>query len=170
MAWRTSSSAAGASAISPLRTPRERAWPRPTILSAPSELSSPTTAQTLDVPTSRPTMMEEGSNMFFLYAYRFGEFRRSRRQRVRILPSGRDTGGNRKIQRRDRLRHFLSEIENFAPAAQLLLEIEEAKGDFAGLTGFHDEDFRRCDIDPFQIGQSGHGRLLESDHQLECSL
>ena len=54
----------GASAISPLRTPRERAWPRPMMFSAPSAPSSPTTAQTFDVPISRPTMMEESSNMF----------------------------------------------------------------------------------------------------------
>src|SRR6266700_2500150 len=160
MAWRTSSSAAGASAISPLRTPRERAWPRPTIFNAPSQLSSPTTAQTLDVPTSRPTMMEEGSNMFFLYAYRFGEFRRGGRQRVRVLPTGRDTVGNREIERRNHFCHFLTEIENSTPAAQLLLEIVKAKGDFAGLTCFDDEDFRRCDIDPSQIGQAGHGGLL----------
>src|SRR5579859_1006082 len=65
MALRTSSSAVGASAISPLRTPRERDCPRPTMFNAPAAFTSPTAAQTFDVPISRPTINDEaGSNIF----------------------------------------------------------------------------------------------------------
>ena len=42
------------STISPLRTPRDGAWPTPRILIVPSGLPSPTTTQIFDVPISRP--------------------------------------------------------------------------------------------------------------------
>jgi len=54
----------GASAISPLRTPRERAWPRPMMFNPLAALISPATTQILEVPISRPTMMEEESTCF----------------------------------------------------------------------------------------------------------
>src|ERR1700681_556623 len=44
------------STISPLRTPREGAWPTPRILIVPSGRPSPTTTQIFDVPISRPTI------------------------------------------------------------------------------------------------------------------
>src|ERR1044071_2463404 len=44
------------STISPLRTPRDGAWPTPRILSVPSGRLSPTTTQILEVPISRPTI------------------------------------------------------------------------------------------------------------------
>src|SRR2546421_8795648 len=135
MAWRTSSSAIGASAFSPLRTPRERAWPRPTMLSPLSAPSSPTTAQTLDVPISRPTMMEEGSNMFFLVAQEFGHFGGDRRDSAGFEPTGRNVIRDSQIERGNGFAYFLSGINNFAPAAQLLFEIGQGEGDFAALAG-----------------------------------
>src|ERR1700724_384287 len=44
------------STISPLRTPREGAWPTPRSLIVPSVRPSPTTTQIFDVPISRPTI------------------------------------------------------------------------------------------------------------------
>src|SRR5204862_6114302 len=44
------------STISPLRTPRDGAWPTPRILIVPSGRLSPTTTQIFDVPISRPTI------------------------------------------------------------------------------------------------------------------
>src|SRR5205085_11506547 len=44
------------STISPLRTPREGAWPTPRIFSVPSGRVSPTTTQIFDVPISKPTI------------------------------------------------------------------------------------------------------------------
>src|SRR5262249_33784202 len=44
------------STISPLRTPRDGAWPTPRILSVPSGRLSPTTTQIFEVPISRPTI------------------------------------------------------------------------------------------------------------------
>src|SRR5207247_7424787 len=44
------------STISPLRTPREGAWPTPRILTVPSGFPSPTTTQIFEVPISRPTI------------------------------------------------------------------------------------------------------------------
>src|SRR5437016_10103099 len=155
MAWRTSSSAAVVSAISPLRTARERAWPSPTILSAPSALSSPTIAQTLDVPTSRPTIMEEGSNMLFLDTDRLRGLGEAGREGAWILPTDRHTVADGKIERRDRFAHLLAKIENRAPAPELLIGVEQAKSDLAGLARFQNENFRRRDIDPIQIGQTG---------------
>src|SRR5204863_9129422 len=126
MAWRTSSSAAVVSAISPLRTARERAWPKPTILSAPSALSSPTIAQTLDVPTSRPTIMEEGSNIFFLDTDRLRGLGEAGREAAWILPTDRHTVADGKIERCDRFAHLLAKIENRAPAPELLIEVVQA--------------------------------------------
>src|ERR1700730_1892185 len=44
------------STISPLRTPRDGAWPTPRILTVPSGRLSPTTTQIFEVPISRPTI------------------------------------------------------------------------------------------------------------------
>src|ERR1041385_532582 len=44
------------STISPLRTPRDGAWPTPRSLIVPSGRPSPTTTQIFDVPISRPTI------------------------------------------------------------------------------------------------------------------
>jgi len=64
MAARKSSSTCSVLQISPLRTPRERDWPRPMMFSAPSAFCSPTTTQIFEVPISRPAMMLESSNIF----------------------------------------------------------------------------------------------------------
>src|SRR5947207_7242840 len=98
MAWRTSSSAMGAWAISPLRTPRERDWPRPTMLRAPSELRSPTTAQTFEVPISSPTIIEDESNMFPPGANWLRGFGRGGRQGAGFQPAGRHVVGDRQIE------------------------------------------------------------------------
>src|SRR5438874_13715854 len=102
MAWRISSSASDASPISPLRTPRERAWPSPTILSALSVESSPTTAQTLEVPTSNPTMIEEeGSNMFLFGAQGFWGFGSDWGNQARFEPGHRKVLPAGEIERAD---------------------------------------------------------------------
>src|SRR4029077_7987442 len=44
------------STISPLRTPRDGAWPTPRIFNAPSGRVSPTTTQIFDVPISKQTI------------------------------------------------------------------------------------------------------------------
>src|SRR5438128_7195737 len=44
------------STISPLRTPRDGAWPTPRILVVPSGRLSPTTTQIFEVPISKPTI------------------------------------------------------------------------------------------------------------------
>src|SRR5262245_4168273 len=125
-----SSSAAGASAISPLRTPRERHWPRPTIFNPPSWPISPTTAHTFEVPISSPTMMEEGSNMSLFAPRCFRKFGRGGRQGARLQPAGRDVVAHGKIEGSHGLAHFLSLGINFLPAPQLLLDIVHAKSDF----------------------------------------
>src|SRR5207249_858812 len=128
MAWRTSSSAESVSAISPLRTARERAWPSPTILRAPSALSSPTIAQTLEVPISRPTIIEEGSDMLFLDTDRLRRFGEVGREAAWILPTERHAVADGKIERRDGFAQLLAEIENSTPTPQLRLGIELEAG------------------------------------------
>src|SRR5437868_6765198 len=78
-----SSAAVEASEISPLRTPRERDWPRPMMFGAPEGFTSPTTAQTLLVPISKPTMMDSGSNIFW------GSARAVQRKRSTLSPAHR---------------------------------------------------------------------------------
>src|SRR5882672_3002976 len=123
MALRTSSSAAGASQISPLRTPRDRDWPRPTMLSAPSELSSPTTAQTLEVPISSPTMMVEESNISSSIVLRFGLWRGCGRDRASLEPAGGDIIGDGEVEGGDDPVHFDAPFVNRLPAPQLLVNI-----------------------------------------------
>src|SRR5579871_5908826 len=103
MALRTSSSAVGGSATSPLRTPRERDWPRPMMLSVPAALTSPTAAQTFEVPISRPTMSEAGSNIFTLGVLQVVVFGTGGRHGGEIGQDGRDVAGNGKVQRHQRL-------------------------------------------------------------------
>src|SRR5258705_12981388 len=110
-----SSSAMGASAISPFRTPRERAWPSPTMLSA-SPLSSPTTAQTLEVPISRPTIMEEGSNIFLFVAKGAGQSRRHGRQHAGLQKPGGNVVAHRQIQTRDRFAGLASCFVDLPPS------------------------------------------------------
>src|SRR5436309_807895 len=49
--------AASRSMTSPLRTPSDSAWPTPMMLMPPPSTTSPTMAQTFEVPTSKPTMI-----------------------------------------------------------------------------------------------------------------
>src|ERR1700760_1540608 len=100
MALRMSSSTAGASQISPLRTPRDFAWPRPTIFNPDeSGLTSPTTAQIFEVPTSSPTMMLEESNISSPDALRFYRFRSQRRRHRGVREAQRRVLRHGQIQR-----------------------------------------------------------------------
>src|SRR5271154_3265343 len=98
MALRTSSLAREASAISPLRTPRERAWPRPMMFKALAALISPATTQILEVPISRPTMMEEESNMFSFWARGWEGARRHCRKGGGRDPMDRQVVGNGEVE------------------------------------------------------------------------
>src|SRR5690349_20012600 len=110
-----SSSASEGSVISPLRTPRERDCPRPTMVRALSAESSPTTALTLGLPISRPLVIEEeGSNMFLLLARGFGNFGRGHGHQRGFQPFGRNVVADGKI-----------EVPNgFAVLASFLLNIK----------------------------------------------
>src|ERR1035441_1801731 len=98
MALRTSSSARAGSAISPLRTPRERAWPTPMMLRAWLALISPTTAQIFEVPISNPTMMEVESNIFPFRFIRFDKLIEERRQGGAGHPADGEMVGNGNIE------------------------------------------------------------------------
>src|SRR6185437_734083 len=129
MALRMSSSTAGASQISPLRTPRDFAWPRPTIFTpAESGFISPTTAQIFDVPISNPTMMLEESNISSPGALRFCRFGRRRRRHARIDEAQRRIVHHSQIQCGNGAVSSRAFFMNFFPAQQLLLEISEAEG------------------------------------------
>src|ERR1035441_6254403 len=149
MAWRTSSSASGASAISPLRTPRERDWPSPTIFSAPSGASSPTTAQTLDVPISSPTMIEEALNMSFLEVYGSGRPGSRGENRAGLNPTRRNIIGDREIKCGNGLAHLLAQVKNLMPPAQLLLQVGQAKNPLAPLPRRHDQHRRGRHVNAF---------------------
>src|ERR1051326_8299090 len=95
-----SSPAMAASTISPLRTPRDRDWPTPMMLRAPDSFASPTTAQIFDVPTSRPTMTDDWSNMFFPVEGGFLGFGGGGRQGGGIEPEDRRIVGDGEIDRK----------------------------------------------------------------------
>src|SRR5262249_45802051 len=147
MALRTSSAAAAASAISPLRTPRERACPTPTMFRVPAEFTSPTTAQTFDVPISSPTMMDEESNMFSFIKGRFGSFGRRRGHTAVVGPQHRRIIADGQFEGVDHFAAALRFVMNRMPAAQLSVEIREAKRYFIALTGADDEDISLRDVD-----------------------
>src|SRR5215831_5805742 len=107
--------------ISPLRTPRERAWPRPMMFSPPSAFCSPTTTQIFEVPISRPAMMLESSNIFppdFCWFNRLG--RAIHRHGTRHHPAHGNIVAHRQIHRGDvALVRLPAVIVNLPPAAQL---------------------------------------------------
>src|ERR1700730_14238891 len=75
------------STISPLRTPRDGAWPTPRILIVPSGRPSPTTTQIFEVPISRPTMrslLAISVLSEFLQRNRLAHCRRGARPRFRL--------------------------------------------------------------------------------------
>src|SRR4051812_19008599 len=145
IACRMSSSASDVSAISPLRTPRERAWPSPMMFKAPSAFSSPTTAHTFDVPTSNPTMIEEGSNMFLFSANRFRQLGGREWNRAGLQPPSWIIVADRQIERPDCFVLLLRGRKYFMPSAQLLLDVPEAKSNLAPLPRCHDQHVRcRC--------------------------
>src|SRR5438876_11074157 len=121
MAFRMSSLASAASTISALRTPRERAWPTPMMLSPDeSELTSPTTAQIFDVPTSRPTMTGDWSNMFLFDGLE--GFGCGRERGAGFQPKHRRVVGDGQIECPDDLADFFAVIVNQPPVAQLVLD------------------------------------------------
>src|SRR5947207_2665772 len=146
MAWRTSSSARVGSAISPLRTPRDLAWPRPTILSEASVLSSPTTAQTFEVPISRPTIIEEGSNMLFLEMNRTIGRDGCGGGGAGFEPANGDAVGNGQVNGRHRFFQFQAQIIDEAPSHELAIEVVQRQGDDAALAGADDEHLCCRDI------------------------
>src|SRR3954464_15408067 len=104
MALRISSAVALALTISPLRTPRDRAWPRPTMFRPPCSPISPMTAQILEVPMSNPTMMGDELNMFFPVRGILRNNRKKSGGRVggRLDPASRHVISHRQIKRRQR--------------------------------------------------------------------
>src|ERR1017187_8202261 len=111
--------------ISPLRTPRERAWPRPMMFSAPSGFCSPTTTQILDVPISRPAMMLESSNIFPPGSDGMDRSRRQVGRGAGHHPAHRHVVRHGEIRRRDGFLLLQTEIVNLLPASQLLLNFVE---------------------------------------------
>src|SRR5712664_2238760 len=122
MALRMSSEAREGSAISPLRTPRERDWPTPMMLRTPAGLTSPTTAQIFDVPISRPTIIEEGSDIFFLVSRGFSELLNGSGDNVCFKPASRQIVRDREINRGQMLADKLAVIINQPPATKLALD------------------------------------------------
>src|SRR5262249_24056598 len=114
-----SSAASVGSTISPFRTPRERDWPTPMMLRAAGGVTSPTTAHTLEVPTSRPTMTWDGSNIFLPGRGRCVGFGFGRRDRCSFEPERRYVVRNGKIGREDYPAGAAAEIVHSAPSPQL---------------------------------------------------
>src|SRR5439155_20268024 len=95
---------------------------------APSRSSSPTTAQTFEVPISSPTIMEEESNMFSLGAKGFRQLRCGRRHGTGFEPAGRDVVADGEVERGDAPFHALAHIVNRPPAPHLPFQIVQTKG------------------------------------------
>src|SRR6266436_1637295 len=161
MALRMSSEAREGSAISPLRTPRERDWPTPMMLRTPSGLTSPTTAQIFEVPISRPTIMEEGSDISFLVSRGFNEFLNGHGDKARLEPARRQIVGDREIDRGQMLADELAVIIDQPPATELAPDIVESKDDFAVLAGRDLQNARSAQIDSCEFDQPCHGRTIQ---------
>src|SRR6058998_782997 len=145
-----SSLARPASTISALRTPRERAWPTPMMLSPEeSGLTSPTTAQIFDVPTSRPTMTDDWSNMFLFDG--LGEFGCGRRRSAGLQPKRRGVVGDGEIEGADDFADFFAVIVHQPPVAQLILDPVQGEGDLASLPRQDQQNLRPGDIDALQV-------------------
>src|ERR1051326_4480108 len=165
MALRMSPPATAASMISPLRTPRERAWPTPMTLRTPESLTSPTTAQILDVPTSSPTMTEDWSNMFLPVDGGFVGPGGGRRDGAGFEPHDGRVVGHRQVEGADDLADPFPEIVNQAPVAELILEAVEVEGDLAALPGGDLQHLRPGDVHRLEVHHAGHGRALKLGDQ-----
>ena len=75
-----------------------------------------------------------------------------------------------RFERRDGFVHALSQIVNFAPAPQLLLQIVQTESNFAALPRRRDDDSRRGNINAPQIHQPGHRRMAERADQFQRRL
>src|SRR5439155_24772231 len=153
-----------ASTISALRTPRERAWPTPMMLSPDeSELTSPTTAQIFDVPTSRPTMTGDWSNMFLFDGLE--GFGCGRERGAGFQPKHRRVVGDGQIECPDDLADFFAVIVNQPPVAQLVLDPVQGKGDLASLPRQDRQHLGPGDIHALQVHQTSHGRVFKGSDQ-----
>src|SRR5260370_37930405 len=127
MALRMSSSTAGASQISPLRTPRDFAWPSPTMFRPhESGFISPTTAQIFEAPISNPTMMLEESNISSPDALRFNNFGSGRRHDTGVREAQRAVISHRQIQCGNGAVGAPAFLEDLLPPKHLLIEIIQA--------------------------------------------
>src|SRR6266498_2553684 len=167
MALRMSSLARPASTISPLRTPRERDWPTPMMLSAPASLTSPTMAQIFDVPASSPTMTVDWSSMFLFVERDFVAFGDRGRRRAGVEPEHRGVVGDRQIERANGLADFFPVIEHQPPVAQLLLEAVEGESDLVPLPGRDLQHIGPGDVHALEVHQAGHGRVFEPSDQTQ---
>src|SRR5688572_4270643 len=113
--------------ISPLRTPRERHWPTPITFKEPTGLISPTTAHTFDVPISKPTMMDEESNMFLFAAQSFQRLGSGRRRQARIEPARGHIICHGEIHPRHVFARPLPIFMHDAPPAELSFHVREPK-------------------------------------------
>src|ERR1017187_3783487 len=165
IAARKSSSTCSGLMISPLRTPRERACPRPMMFSAPSAFCSPTTTQIFDVPISRPAMMLESSNISPPIFQGFHRLRRHDRRDARRHPAHRHIVRHRQIRRGDGFLLLQTKIVNLLPALQLLLKVVEAESDFTALPRRRHDHARRGHIHALQIHQPGHRRFVKRRDQ-----
>src|SRR5665213_487924 len=165
IAARKSSSTCSGLMISPLRTPRERAWPRPMMFSRPSAFSSPTTTQIFEVPISRPAMMLESSNIFPPGFQGFHRLRRHDRRGAGHGPAHRHVVRHRQVHRGDGFLLVHAEVVNLPPAPQLLLQIVEAKRDFAALPRRRHNHARPGNIHALQVHQPGHRRFVKRHNQ-----
>src|SRR5579862_5865129 len=134
MALRTSSAVVGLSTISPLRTARDLAWPTPMMLKAPFSPSSPTVAQILDVPMSKPTMMDDALNMLSFVRRSFYRLARNRWNRAGFQPAGRHVVRNRQIQAGEHFALALGQVVHQAPAQELPLDLSRTKGHHSALS------------------------------------
>src|SRR5262245_23991535 len=167
MALRMSSPASSGSTISPLRTPRDRDWPTPMMPRAPEAFTSPTTAHTFDVPISRPTMTEDGSNIFLFGGWRPPGFGCAGRNGAGLQPEHGHIVGHGKIERQNRPAPGTAVIVHRPPPPELLIDPSHAEGDLASLTGGDDQLIRRGKIDGLEIHHSGQGRGVELRNEFE---
>src|SRR5437660_6739638 len=126
------------------------------MLSPPSSLTSPTTAQIFDVPTSRPTMTDDWSNMFLPVPWGFVGFRRGGRRGAGLEPNRRRVVCHRQIERPQGSADFPAVIMREPPVAQLLLQAVERKSDPTSLHRRDLQHLRPGYIHARQVHQPRH--------------
>src|SRR5262245_9741582 len=170
MALRMSSPIMAGLMISPLRTARDFAWPRPMMLSAPFSLHCPTTAHTLEVPSSSPTIIGEGSNMLFFVARKIQAGRGADRSRDVLLPAGGNIVRYGQVEWRDGFGCVERVVMKDAPALQLAVKTLVPYRDSRALAGCDNQDLRRGDVDFVELNARRHRRLAKFDDQTKGCL